>query len=367
MTIPAILSFLRCRAMSRDAGNSLGPRAIPAHFATRFARNDQQKKNQDPQIPVSDPMTVKTFLITGANAGLGKEAARLLALRRSTKRIYLACRNEDRAEAAKAELEEATGRKIFKTILLDTSSLDSVKAAVASLRKPVDAVLMNAGGPGDATGAELTDDGVTTAFAVNVLGHVALVDELRAANKLTQVAVYVSSEAARGIKLMKLPRPQLPDSSVEDFVSVGDGSIWKKYDPMTSYGTNKYVATQAFASMAREDPAIRFVSVSPGATTGTSATDQVPALTRFFYKRIAFPIMTKLGKAHGVESGAQRYLDVLLNDGDMYETGHFYASRESTTSGPLTDQAPIFDDLSNEEIQDNALQAVRQFLSPVEA
>ena len=56
----------------------------------------------------------KTVLITGANAGIGKEVARQLALRPETARIYLACRNRERATAAKAELEAKTGRAIFE-------------------------------------------------------------------------------------------------------------------------------------------------------------------------------------------------------------------------------------------------------------
>ena len=71
----------------------------------------------------------KTVLITGANAGIGKDVARQLALRPDFKRIYLACRNQDRATAAKAELEAATGRSIFDIIFMDVADLDSVRAA----------------------------------------------------------------------------------------------------------------------------------------------------------------------------------------------------------------------------------------------
>ncbi len=65
----------------------------------------------------------KTVLITGANAGIGKEVARQLALRPEIARIYLACRNRDRATAAKAELEAATGRHIFDIVLMDVADL----------------------------------------------------------------------------------------------------------------------------------------------------------------------------------------------------------------------------------------------------
>ena len=69
--------------------------------------------------------------------------------------------------------------------------------------------------------------------------------------------------------------------------------------------------------------------------------------------------MTWLGRAHGLEHGAKRYVDVLLDDG--FATGRFYASPWPSTSGDLVDQAPIFPDLDDERIQDNAYAAVRRF------
>ena len=73
----------------------------------------------------------KTVLITGANAGIGKEVARQLASRPEIARIYLACRNRDKATTAKAELEAATGRRIFDIVVMDVANLDSVRAGLA--------------------------------------------------------------------------------------------------------------------------------------------------------------------------------------------------------------------------------------------
>ena len=73
----------------------------------------------------------KTVMITGANAGIGKDVARQLALRPEIARIYLACRNQDRATAAKAELEAETGRRIFDIVLMDVADLGSVRAGLS--------------------------------------------------------------------------------------------------------------------------------------------------------------------------------------------------------------------------------------------
>jgi NAD(P)-dependent dehydrogenase (short-subunit alcohol dehydrogenase family) len=75
----------------------------------------------------------KTVLITGANAGIGKDVARQLALRPEMGRIYLACRNKDRAITAKAELESATGRRIFEIVLMDVADRGSVRSGLAAI------------------------------------------------------------------------------------------------------------------------------------------------------------------------------------------------------------------------------------------
>ena len=106
---------------------------------------------------------MKTILITGANSGLGKDAARQLGLISETEKIYLACRNETKAAAAKSELEEKTGRSVFEIIIMDVSKPESVRSAVAKITEPIDALIMNAGGMGGKTPLEQTQDGVTHA------------------------------------------------------------------------------------------------------------------------------------------------------------------------------------------------------------
>lgn len=305
----------------------------------------------------------RSVLITGANAGLGKETARQLALLKETEKIILACRNPAKAEAAKADLEASTGKNIFEVLIMDVSSEESVRNAVASMKEPVDAIIMNAGGIGGKTPNKITPSGMTEQSATNMLGHVVLVDELMKANKLNKVAMLASSEAARGIKKMGMKRPALKTNSPDEMASILDGTYFgDKFDGMESYGHVKYVGTLWMSSMARKYPNIKFVSMSPGATSGTAAVDNAPAMTKFMFKYIFMPIVLPLrGMVHKVDKGAARYIDAINND--KYLSGGFYASEETKVVGEVVDQFKVFPTMANEAFQDNANEALHRFIN----
>ena len=305
----------------------------------------------------------KSILITGANAGLGKETARQLGLLKETEKVILACRNPKKAEIAKAELEAATGRNIFEILIMDVSNIESVRKAVASMKEPVDAIIMNAGGMGGKTPGKMTESGMNELAASNSLGHVVLVDELLKSNKLNKVAMLASSEAARGIPKMGMKRPELKSNSTEELASILDGSYFgDKFDAMQAYGHVKYVATLWMSDMARKHPNIKFISMSPGATSGTSAVDNAPAMIKFMFKYIMMPIVMPMrGMVHKIDKGAARFVDAISND--SYQSGGFYASTEPKVVGEVVDQFKIFPAMANESYQENANVALHQFIN----
>ncbi len=305
----------------------------------------------------------KSILITGANSGLGKESARQLAMINETEKIYLACRNLSRAQEAKQSLEKSSGRSIFEIVVMDVSDPDSVRSSVAGLNEPIDALIMNAGGMGGKSPMEKTSNGVTSLFANNVLGHVVLVNELLKAGKLNNVALYAGSEGARGVDEMGMKRPDLKTSSVDEFAEVIDGSFFDaQMDPMEAYGYVKYTAALWMSSEARKNPEIRFITMSPGFTSGTAVMNDLPPSKRFMFKYIMLPIVAPIkGMVHKLDKGAKRFVDG-IND-DSFESGVFYASKAKKLVGPVIDQSSIFPDLNNAIFQDNANAAIHRFVN----
>jgi NAD(P)-dependent dehydrogenase (short-subunit alcohol dehydrogenase family) len=108
--------------------------------------------------------TGRTFLITGANSGLGEQTA--LAVGAAGAQVILACRNVAKAEPVAARI--GSGATISE---LDLANLDSVRA-FAERTGPVDVLINNAGVM--AVPQRRTADGFEMQFGTNHLGHFAL-------------------------------------------------------------------------------------------------------------------------------------------------------------------------------------------------
>jgi len=137
----------------------------------------------------------RTAVVTGGNAGLGRETAHLLA--RKGAAVVVAARDPAKAEEAKAYvLSEVPGADV-SVVRLDLASLASVAECARRLaERELDIVVCNAGIM--AIERSTTQDGLETQFGVNHLGHFALVGHLfeRLADRPGARVVVVTSSAA---------------------------------------------------------------------------------------------------------------------------------------------------------------------------
>jgi len=306
----------------------------------------------------------ESILVTGANNGLGKEAARQLALKKETKKVILFCRNQARAEVAKKELEQQTGKAIFEIVIGDVSDAISVRNAVEKIKEPIDAVILNAGGMIGKTAAKATPSGMNQLAATNILGHVVLVDELIKHSKLKKAVLFVSAEAVPGVKSLGMKPVAMRTSSVDEFAGVLDGSYFgNKFDVTQAYGYVKYTGTMWALAMARKHPDLKFVVMSPGNTKGTGAPDSLPPAMRFMLKYFMMPVVFPLlgDMVHNLEVGVKRFVDGISED--QYKSGVFYASKEGKLSGDVVDQSTFYTNLKNTTFQDNADKAIHRFIN----
>ncbi len=149
------------------------------------------------------PQTGKTMLITGANSGIGYQAA--LELARHGAHVLMGVRNPAKGKDALERLLREVPGASAEVVELDVASLASVRSFAESFlrgEKALDVLINNAGVMALPT-RELTADGFERQFGTNHLGHFALTGLLLPALKRCAAArvVTVASLAHRNGKM----------------------------------------------------------------------------------------------------------------------------------------------------------------------
>ena len=114
----------------------------------------------------------KTFFITGANTGIGFEAAMVIA--GNGGRVLLGCRSPEKGQDALARIADTYPGADVALIEVDLADLASVsRAAEVVAKEPkLDVLINNAGVMWNPK--TITKDGFESQFGVNHLGHFAL-------------------------------------------------------------------------------------------------------------------------------------------------------------------------------------------------
>jgi retinol dehydrogenase 12 len=117
---------------------------------------------------MSQELTNKTFIVTGANTGIGKVTANELARRGA--HVILACRSKAKTDPVLEEIKRTTGNDKVEFVPLDLADQKSVRAcaeAILARNIPIHALINNAG----LVTRGRTKEGFELIFGVNHLGH----------------------------------------------------------------------------------------------------------------------------------------------------------------------------------------------------
>jgi len=117
-------------------------------------------------------------VVTGANSGIGFVTAQVLAQHGA--QVVLACRSQERGDAAAARILESTPKANVEVRILDLANLGSVQAFAEGMQNReshIDLLINNAGVMMPKKRTE-TADGFEMQIGVNHLGHFALTAQL---------------------------------------------------------------------------------------------------------------------------------------------------------------------------------------------
>jgi len=212
--------------------------------------------------------TGRTAIVTGANTGIGYEIALALAGKGAT--TILACRNLEKADAAKNKILEIHKQSKLEVRQIDTSSFESVRHFAGQISQnysQLDLLINNAGimmPP-----YNLSEDGIESQFAANYTGHFLLTGLV--------LPLITKTDGARIINL---------SSTAYNYggIQFDDINFEKHYDKKKAYGQSKTACLVFTYELQRRLSAAGYSTLSAAAHPGYSATNlgqNLPAFMRF--------------------------------------------------------------------------------------
>jgi NAD(P)-dependent dehydrogenase (short-subunit alcohol dehydrogenase family) len=127
------------------------------------------QKHNLPLFVTTEACSGGTYIVTGANTGLGFEAAKHL-VELGAARVIMGVRNVSAGEIAKEEIETATGiSNVAKVWALDLSSYDSVKSFAKKVIAELDRINALIANAAVAMSQRVLAEGHTLPVTVNVL------------------------------------------------------------------------------------------------------------------------------------------------------------------------------------------------------
>jgi NAD(P)-dependent dehydrogenase (short-subunit alcohol dehydrogenase family) len=283
---------------------------LPKNFGSVFWKNQFRTKIEIPHPTKFPSLKGKVAIVTGANTGLGYEAARQL-LTLGLSQLIITVRSIDKGKAAAEQLRHVNPSATIQVWALDMELYDSIQAFVrkcdAELSR-IDYTVLNAGLMNlepVTTKATGHDQVIQVNHISTILLTILLLPILKAKSTREDPAklTVVNSVMAH---LAKFPnRDQRP------LLSSFDDPKTLAFDVSERYGVSKLLCQLFLVKLTEQinskDVVINMVD--PGATKGTGLSRQAKGMMR-----LAGALFNGIA-ARPVEKGAATYVDALLSHG----------------------------------------------------
>ena len=225
-------------------------------------------------------LTGKVIIVTGANSGIGYEAAKAFA--RKGAQVILACRSMDKAEAALVAIQAEVPNAQAEIMPLDLASQASVHAFADAFKAKHDQldVLVNNAGIMMVPYAT-TEDGFESQFATNHLGHFALTGLL--------VDLLLKTPKSRVVSVSSTGH-RMGSMDFDDLMFDGGTG----YSPARAYGRSKLANLLFTYELQRRFEAIGADAIATAAHPGGSNTNLGRHLADNWYMKLAEPLVERM-------------------------------------------------------------------------
>ncbi|KAI7265097.1 NAD(P)-binding protein [Hortaea werneckii] len=267
----------------------------------------------------------KVIIVTGGNAGLGKETVLQLA-KHDSKEIFLAARTPSKAEAAISEIKKAVPNGNVSFLQLDLSSFESVKKAAEEFKGKSDRldILVNNAGI-MATPYSKTNEGYEIQFGTNHMGH-ALFTKLLLPT-LLKTAETPGSDV-RVVNLSSEGHNMAPNGGI-----LFDQAALEKVGPWARYGQAKLANILHARELQKHHPSLTATALHPGVIV----TDLYNPFSSTTFGGGAFKTlmggMTKAGLLYDVPKGTRNQLWCAAADRETVRSSHYWKPIGSKAAG----------------------------------
>jgi NAD(P)-dependent dehydrogenase (short-subunit alcohol dehydrogenase family) len=255
-------------------------------------------------------LTGKTYVVTGANSGIGQEAAEDFARRGA--QVALVCRSQERGRHALESIRQRSGNPHVRLFIAEFSCLSSVAAVSHELLAAypvIDVLCNNAGGANGRR--QVTDEGFEKTFVTNHLSSFLLTRQL-----LPGLLAAAKQDDARVVFTSSLGHKNSP----LDFDNL---NLEKDYSTLKAYGRSKLMNLLTARELQRRygEQGIIASSFHPGAVR--TAIWGKGGLLAATLGMVMYPFM------RSVEKGADTLIWLASSrDADARQAnGHYYFDR----------------------------------------
>ena len=275
------------------------------------SRNGESKQKEIWTTADMSDLSGKVIIVTGANSGIGYEAAKEFA--RKGAQTILACRSMDKAEVALTEIQAEIPGAPTEIMQLDLASLASVHQFAAEFKakyERLDVLVNNAGIMWAPYG--LTENGFESQFGTNHLGHFALTGLL--------INLLLSTPGSRVVNVSSIGHRTGNMDFDNLMFTNGQG-----YSRHGAYGRSKLANLLFTYELQRRYETIGADAIATAAHPGGSNTNLGRHVEDRWFMKASRPFMDRL--VQGADMGAlptiRAAVDPQAKGGDYYGPGGF--------------------------------------------